>query len=116
MTGVMQAVKTRMPNTVKELVTRTDSPFTQAVMEVPLQPKFKMQTMDMFDGTKDPLDHLETYKALVQLQAVPDVVICRAFPITLKGTARVWFNRLQPSTVSSFMQFSKLFVGHYIGA
>ena len=61
----MQAVQTRILNTVEVLVTRTDSPFTRAVMHAPLPPKFKMLTIDMFDGTRDPLDHLETYKALM---------------------------------------------------
>lgn len=65
LTGVMEAVKTKTSNTVEELVNRTDSPFTQTVMGVPLPPKFKMPTLEMFNGTKDPLDHLETFKALM---------------------------------------------------
>ena len=65
--GVLAVVKGKGPNTVEELVSRTDTPFTLAVMTVPLPPKFKMPVLESFDGTKDPLDHLETYKALMDL-------------------------------------------------
>ena len=41
--------------------------------------------------------------------------MCRAFPITFKGPARVWFSKIPPNTVSSFEDFSKLFVNNFIG-
>lgn len=49
--------------------------------------KFKILQLEMFNGTKDSLDHLETYKALMPLQAILNEIMCRAFPITLKGLA-----------------------------
>ena len=41
--------------------------------------------------------------------------MCRAFPITLKGPARVWFSKIPPSLVSSFENLGKLFVNNFIG-
>ena len=41
---------------------------------------------------------------------------CRAFAITLKGPALAWFNRLPPSSISSFRELSIAFVSHFIGA
>ena len=41
---------------------------------------------------------------------------CRAFPITLKGLALAWFNRLPPSSISSFKELSIAFISHFIGA
>ena len=38
------------------------------------------------------------------------------FAITLKGPAVAWFNRLPPSSVSSFRELSIAFVSHFIGA
>ncbi|XP_050242060.1 uncharacterized protein LOC126691018 [Quercus robur] len=49
------------------------------------------------------------------LQGVPDEIMCRAFPTTLKGPARVWFNKIPPNLVSSFEELSKLFVNNFIG-
>ena len=41
---------------------------------------------------------------------------CRAFAITLKGPTLAWFNRLSPSSISSFRELSIAFVSHFIGA
>ena len=41
---------------------------------------------------------------------------CRAFVTTLKGPAMAWFNRIPPSTISSFRELSIAFVSHFIGA
>ena len=41
---------------------------------------------------------------------------CRDFAITLKGSALAWFNRLPPSSISSFRELSIAFVSHFIGA
>ena len=41
--------------------------------------------------------------------------MCRVFPTTLKGPARVWFNKIPPNSVNSFDELSKLFVNNFIG-
>ena len=45
----------------------------------------------------------------------PNEVICRAFLTTLKGAAKVWFNKIPPGTIADFKQLSKSFVCHFIG-
>ena len=51
-----------------------------------------------------------------ELHGYRDSVRCRAFSITLKGLALAWFNRLPPSSISSFRELSIAFVSHFIGA
>ena len=75
-----------------------------------------MSQIEAFDGTKDPVDHLNTYKNQMELHEYQDHVRCRAFAITLKGPTLAWFNRLPPSLVSSFRELSTAFVSHFIGA
>ena len=41
--------------------------------------------------------------------------MCRAFPTTLKGPARIWFSRLTPNSISSFKELSAQFASHFIG-
>ena len=41
---------------------------------------------------------------------------CRALAITLKGPALAWFNKLLPSSISSFREISIAFVSHFLGA
>ena len=89
--------------------------FTTAINSFPLPHKFRMPHIDRYDGVKDPIDHLETFKTLMHLQGVVDEIICRAFPTTLKGAARIWFSRLTPNSVSTFKELSAQFTAHVIG-
>ena len=86
---MMNALKGRVSSDLDDLVNRTDSPFTPAVNSFPLPHNFQMLHIDSYDGVKDPLDHLETFKTLMHLQGVTDEIMCRAFPTTLKGAVRI---------------------------
>ena len=112
---MMNALKGRVSSDLDDLVNRTDSPFTASVNSFPLPPKFLMPQIESYDGVKDPFDHLETFKTLKHLQGVPDEIMCKAFPTTLKGPARVWFNRLTPNSINTFKELSALFISHFIG-
>ena len=112
---MMNALKGRVSSDLDNLVNRTDSPFTATVNSFPLPHKFRMPHIDSYDGVNDPLDHLETFKTLMHLQGVADVIMCRAFPTTLKGAARIWFSRLMPNSVSTFKELSAQFTAHFIG-
>ena len=85
----MNALKGRVSSDLDDLVNRTDSPFTALVNYFPLSHKFCMPQIDSYDGVKDPLDHLETFKTLMHLQGITDEIMCRAFPTTLKDAARI---------------------------
>ena len=69
------------------LVQQTKSPFTTGVLHFPLPAKFRMPQIETFDGTKDPIGHLNTYKNQMELHGYQDSIRCRAFAITLKGLA-----------------------------
>ena len=85
----MNALKGQVSSDLDDLVNRTDSPFIAAVNFFPLPHKFRMPHIDSYNGVKDPLDHLETFKTLMYLQGVADEIMCRVFPTTLKGAARI---------------------------
>ena len=86
---MMNALKGRVSSDLDNLVNRTDSPFTAPVNSCPLPQKFRMPQVESYDGVKDPLDHLETFKTMMHLQGVQDKIMCRAFPTTLRGAARI---------------------------
>ena len=111
---IKKVVKGRTPDSMDTLVQRTESPFTTKVLHFPLPAKFRMPHIEAFDGTKDPVDQLNTYKNQMELHGYQDPLRCRAFAITLKGPALAWFNRLPPSSISSFMELSIAFVSHFI--
>ena len=63
----MNAFKGRVSNDFDDLANRTNSSFTAAVNSFPLPHKFRMPHIDSYNGVKDPLDHLETFKKLMHL-------------------------------------------------
>ena len=111
-----KVVKGRALDSMDTLVQQTESPFTAEVLHFPLPAKFRMPQIEAFNGTRDPVDHLNTYKNQIELHGYLDPVRCRAFTITLKGPTLAWFNRLPPSSISSFKELSIAFVSHFIGA
>ena len=57
-----EAVKGQAPVSVDALVQQMESLFTVGVLHFPLPTKFRMSPIKVFGGTKDPVDHLNTYK------------------------------------------------------
>ena len=111
-----ETVKGRALVSMDTLVQQTESPFIVGVLHFPLPAKFRIPQIETFDGTKDPIDHLNTYKNQMELQGYQNPIRCKAFAITLKGPTLAWFNRLSPSSISSFTELSIAFVSHFIGA
>ena len=108
------AMKDKGEENLDGMIRKTDSPFTIEVLNRPLPPKFHLPQLESYDGSKDPLDHIESFKMLMLLQMTPDEVMCRAFPTTLKAAARVRFSKIPPRTIADFEQLSQGFVHHFI--
>ena len=64
---MMNALKGRVSSDLDDLLNRIDSPFIASINCFPLLHKFCMPQIDSYDGIKDPLDHLETFKTLMHL-------------------------------------------------
>ena len=75
-------------------------------MEAPPFSKVKLPTIEPFDGTIDPDDHMSAYKCQMSIQTVDDATWCKNFPATLMGVAHKWFK--------NFTELSYLFTGHFI--
>jgi len=67
MNFMMNALRGRVSSDLDDLVHRTDSPFTAYVITFPLPPKFRILQVENYDGSKDLLDHLESFKILMHL-------------------------------------------------
>ena len=71
------------------MIKMTDLPFTTSVLECPLPPKFRLPQLGVFDDTKDLLNHIGTFKTILDLQQTPDEVIYKTFPATLREATKV---------------------------
>ena len=115
MDELKNAIKGKTYQSLDRIVRRTDSPFILAIQECPVPSKFCLPQLEPFDGLKDPLDHLNTFKTTLGLQQPPDEILCRSFPTTLKGAAREWFTKLLTSSIDNFEQLGSAFVRHFVG-
>ena len=106
---VKNAMKGKTTMNLDGMIKRTNSPSTTSVLECPLPPKFCFPQLEVYNGTKDPLDHIGAFKTILNLQQTPNVVICRSFPTTLRGAARVGFSKLSVSSIANFEQLSDSF-------
>ena len=70
------------------------TPFSQEITEAPRLKRVKMSSIELFDGTTDPDDHLDVYKVQMCVQDVDDAICCQYFSATLREIAQVWFNCL----------------------
>ena len=111
---MMNTLKGRVSSDLDDFVRQTDSPFTASISLFLLPPKFRMPQVESYDGSKDPLDHLKSFKTLMHLQGVVGKIMCRAFPTTLKGPARIWFSKLTPNSIYTFKELSAQFASHFI--
>ena len=112
---MMKALRGWVFSDLDNLVHRTNSPFTISVNSFPLPSKFLMPQIESYDEAKDPLDQLESFKTLMHLQGVADEIMCKAFPTTLKGPARIWFSKLTLNSIWIFKELSAQFASHFIG-
>ncbi|XP_022149836.1 uncharacterized protein LOC111018172 [Momordica charantia] len=90
-----------------------EPPFVQDILDAPISQKSGFPTFNKYDGTKDPVDHVETYEFIMDFHAYSDAMKCRALSITLQGPARKWFRLLASYSISSLKQLRKAFIAQF---
>ncbi|KAK3026858.1 hypothetical protein RJ639_042358 [Escallonia herrerae] len=89
-------------------------PFTEEIDLFPTPLSFKMPSCESYDGTGDPMEHLARFTSGMNLHLVPDQIMCRAFPVTLKGAVHVWFQHLLPRSIFCWAQLAESFRSNYL--
>ena len=67
MDELKNAMKEKTDKNLDVMVKRAGSPFTLKVLECPLPPKFCLPQLESFNGLRDPLDHITTFKMTLSL-------------------------------------------------
>ena len=63
MDELRNAIKEKTNWSLYRMIKATDSPFTTAILECPVPSKFWLPQLVLFDGLKDPQDHLNTFRS-----------------------------------------------------
>ncbi|XP_073270718.1 uncharacterized protein [Primulina huaijiensis] len=90
-----------------------ESPFSPEILNEDLPPNFRQLTVRDYDGSTDPEEHLGRFNNAALLHRYSDGVKCRVFLTTLVGPAQRWFNLLPPDSITSFREFSTVFMNQY---
>nr|GEV83962.1 reverse transcriptase domain-containing protein [Tanacetum cinerariifolium] len=87
------------------------TPFTQRIT------RFKCHKLPrnirVYEGNKDPEDHLGIFSAMVEKEEWPMPVWYKMFRQTLGGAARNWFDDPDPKSVDSFEELSQKFLEEF---
>ena len=67
MDELKSAMKDKGCENLDGMIRRMDSPFTTEVLNRPLLSKFHLPQLESYDDSKDPLDHIESFKTLILL-------------------------------------------------
>jgi len=87
-------------------------PFLEAIIETSLPENWKNSTMDKYDGSMDPDEHIAIQTTQISLYTWNDVILCRVFPTTLKTLS--WFTRLPPLSIDCFDTLVKKFGAQFV--
>jgi hypothetical protein len=89
-----------------------ETPFSDAIMTTEFPHSVKPR-IELFDGDRDPQEHLDTYKSAMISFRANKAVMCRCFPSTLKKDSNKWFLHLPPRSVYSYRQLTELFLAQF---
>ncbi|GJW75039.1 hypothetical protein Tco_0134409 [Tanacetum coccineum] len=67
----------------------------------------------VYEGNKDSEDHLSIFSAAAKQEEWPMPVWCKMFRQTLSGSARNWFDSLDPKSVDGFEELSSKFLEEF---
>ena len=60
-------------------------PFVDRIIEVDIPLGWKPLSLERYDGTTDPDEHLDAFLTQANLYTNDDTILCRVFPMSLKG-------------------------------
>ncbi|XP_072078151.1 uncharacterized protein [Arachis hypogaea] len=70
-------------------------------------------TLVPYKGIGDPKIHVTKFESMMFLNSDSDPILCCSFPTFLDGTALLWFSNLPAGSITSFDDFSKLFINQF---
>ena len=88
-------------------------PFVDGIINVELPAKWRGLTIDRYDGSTNPDEHIDVYTTDIGLFTTSEAIMCRVFPNSLKGMTLSWFTKLPLNSIDSFRTLVNLFTTQF---
>ena len=75
--------------------------------------KFKMPAFEKYDGTSNPIQHIEMYQGLMNRYVSNGPLMIQTFQASLKDAAMRWYTNHQINCKDSWEEVANLFVKHF---
>ena len=75
---------------------------------------FVMPSFTMYDGSTDSYDHMLHFNQIMILSVGNERLLCKVFPVSLKGLALAWFHKLPGGSINSFSELWAVFISQYL--
>ncbi|GJZ92519.1 reverse transcriptase domain-containing protein [Tanacetum coccineum] len=90
------------------------APFTTRITRFKYNWRAKLpRNIRVYEGNKDPEDHLSIFSAAVDQEVWPMSIWCKMFCQTLSGATRNWFDDLDPKSMDNFEELSQKFLEEF---
>ncbi|XP_026420088.1 uncharacterized protein LOC113316072 [Papaver somniferum] len=123
----MEDLRTEMMAEIKQLKTKqgggrleevmieaNTTPLVPSLSKAEIPKKCLILAFECYDGSSDPATHLRYYNLMLARWDQEDVVLCRYFPSSLKGSSLSWFDNLPPNSINSYEQLTEKFLRTYM--
>lgn len=114
LSGAAQPQPNGSTSKARDLFQKSVSPFADEVATFRFLKKFKVLDIKTYTEQEDPVEHLDNYRAHLELQGTSDEVACRAFPLALLGNARDWYMRLPPKSIRNLDESEKMYLTQFM--
>lgn len=84
--------------------------FTKKILKYLTTGKPKPPTIDLYDRTKDPINHVQTFQSYLRYLRALDAIMCQAFLTTFRMAAKAWYATLKTNSIALFKEFSREFI------
>jgi len=88
-------------------------PFTDKILATRLSPNWNNPTLDKYDGSTDPDEHIDAYVSELTLFTTDGYIYCKVFPISLRGATLSWFTHLPSGSIESLTTLKAKFIAQF---
>ncbi|XP_042386820.1 uncharacterized protein LOC121978556 [Zingiber officinale] len=88
-------------------------PFSARILNERLPKGYRAPSIEEYDESKDPEEHLRKFKNAALLHQYSDAVKCRVFLNTLASSALKWFDGLPQGPITCFLDFKTAFLRRF---